>query len=190
MGGGRTVEKYNHGLKDCGGVHATNYTNGCRCDACKEWSFMKSKSYSLRKLRGEVDCFVDAGPTREILLRLRSLGYTRKELNRFGVYHVDEIIHGKCKVKRSTEQKVREISGRRLYDTERVDSRAAMHLVRRWMDSGLIVAEISKASGVSRQTIRELTNGTRTKVQARTLGRLLRAKPAIDEMAMCKRGEL
>lgn len=185
MGGARRlVETYNHGVKDCGGMHSTSYTNGCRCDACKEWSFVKSKSHKLRKLRGEVDHLVDAGPTREMILRLRELGYTKRELNRFGVHCIHKILYGNGKVRASTERKVMEISGRRLIDTERVSNKAATLLIREWREKGLTDAEIGEMCGLGRQTIADIRKGIRSMMEAKSLGKILKAKPAIDELAM------
>ena len=178
------METYNHDVKDCGGVHSTNYTNGCRCDACKEWSFVKSKSHKLRKLRGEVDHLVDAGPTREMILRLRELGYTNKELNRFGVHRIHEILYGSGKVRVSTERKVMEISGRRLTDSERVSNKAATMLITGWRERGLTDAEIGEMCGLGRQTIPDIRKGTRSMMEAKSLGKILKAKPAIDELAI------
>lgn len=188
MGGGRKlVATYNHGVADCGGIHGTNYTYGCRCDACKEWSYMKSKRYSLRKIRGEVDHLVDAGPTRAMILRLREMGYTNKELNRFGVYGVHDILYGGRRVKASTERKVAAITGRKLVDTQRVDNQAAIMLVRGWKESGLTDAEIGNACCLGRQTVADLKKGSRPLMQAKTLGKILRAKPKLDDLAMSRR---
>lgn len=190
MGGRkRTREHYNIGIADCGGVHSTSYALGCRCDACKEAHNRNKQAHRLRQLKGEIDPCVDAGPTRERLLRLRELGYGNKELARFGVYHVSEIINGKAGVRRSTERKVMEISGRRLSDDEHVDKSAAVYLVKRWNACGLTDAEIGRLCGLGRQTIGDLRRGLNKRMKAKTLGKILKAKPIVDDAAIARKAK-
>lgn len=188
MGGGRS-EHYNHGVADCGMCHTTAYSRGCRCDACKADHNLRQKRNRLRRVRGEDDYYVDPRPTRERILRLRKLGYSNQELVRFGVNHIDKILYGSGKIRKSTEQKVMAIYGRRLSDDQHVDQSAVLYMVNRWHDLGVTDTDIARLSGMCRQTIGGIRNGERKRVAAKTLGRLLKAKPLIDELAIKKTKE-
>ena len=191
MGEGRrrTREHYNHGVADCGMCHSTAYNNGCRCDACKADHNLRQKRHRLRALRDEDDYYVDPQPTRERILHLRGLGYSNNELNRFGIYRIDKILYGDGMIRRSTEKKVMEVSGRRLTDNQHVDQSAALYMVKRWHDLGVSDGEMARLSGMCRQTISGIRHGDRKRVAAKTLGRLLKAKPLIDELAIRKTKE-
>lgn len=182
-------EHYNIGVSDCGTTHSTSYARGCRCDACKADHNLRQKRQRLRKIRGEDDYYVDPKPTRERILLLRQLGYSNKELVRFGVNNVNRILYGDGLIRRSTERKVTEVYGRRLTDNQHVDKSAVLFMVNRWHELGVSDGEMARLSGMCRQTISGIRNGERKRVAAKTLGRLLKAKPLIDELAIRKKKE-
>lgn len=181
----------NEGVKDCGSASNGRYVQGCRCDACRHAHVMAWKVRELRSITGRT-YFVDAEPVRQRLLALYSMGYTRREIERFGVSRSTQyaLIHahnrsGKPlgRVKRETAEKLARVRGRRLSPNQRVPADAAALMVRDWHDSGIALAQIAKRCGLDRQIVDSLYHGRSQSVKAATLLALLDHKEELDDTA-------
>ena len=181
----------NDGVKDCGSASNGRYVQGCRCDACRHAHAMTRKARELRSLTGRT-YFVDAEPVRQRLLALYSMGYTKREIERFGVSGSTQyaLIHahnrsGKPlgRVRRETAEKLEAVKGRRLSPSQRVPADAAELMVRTWHDSGIALAQIAKRCGLDRQIVDSLYHGRRQSVKAVTLLALLDHKDELDDRA-------
>ncbi len=181
----------NEGVKDCGSASNGRYVQGCRCDACRHAHVMAWKARELRSLTGRT-YFVDAEPVRQRLLALYSMGYTKREIERFGVSGSTQyaLIHahnrsGKPlgRVKRETAEKLARVRGRRLSPNQRVPADAAALMVRDWHDSGIALAQIAKRCGLDRQIVDSLYHGRSQSVRAVTLLALLDHKEELDDTA-------
>lgn len=180
----------NEGMADCG--HASNgrYAQGCRCDACRHAHVMAWKARELRNLTGET-YFVDAEPVRDRLLSLYAMGYSRRELERFGISGSTQyaLVHrhnrsGRplTRVRRETADKLAAVRGRRLSKGQRVPADAAAHMVREWHDAGIPLAQIAARCGLDRQAVDNLYHGRSRQVKAETLLALLGHKEEIDDL--------
>ena len=174
---------YNHGVSSCGNPSSNAYRRGCRCDACRALNSKRAKRYRQQVLRGENDRMVDAGPSRERLLKLRELGYSDKEIERFGVGSVWRIVNQSKMVRKSTEDIVMAISGRRFTKGQKVDAGAARYILAEWLDAGFTVTRIAKEAGLCRSTITEVMTRDDKKVAMETLMRILTARPKMKEIA-------
>ena len=152
---------------------------------------MTRKARELRSLTGRT-YFVDAEPVRQRLLALYSMGYTKREIERFGVSGSTQyaLIHahnrsGKPlgRVRRETAEKLEAVKGRRLSPSQRVPADAAELMVRTWHDSGIALAQIAKRCGLDRQIVDSLYHGRRQSVKAVTLLALLDHKDELDDRA-------
>lgn len=182
------------GLEDCGRSSHGRFVAGCRCKACRAANSEYAKQRVKRKAYGKPSLFVDAGPVRDRILKLRSMGYTNKEIERLsGVGHTT--IHGitvahwrtgkpvkRCK--RETKDAIFAIRGRRsLTQGQTVDAEAMRNDLVRWTGAGLSIAHVSRVSGIDRQVLDAVLHGRRKGVFARTLHAHLTAKPALDREA-------
>lgn len=185
----------NEGLTDCGRASNARYhLEGCRCDACKRAERLARKARELRLAEGRPE-FVDAEPARQRLAELKAMGYTDKEIERIsGVGHTVQysLTHRHWRTgepvrrcRRETFEALMAVRGRNLTSGQKVDARAATALVRRWLQAGLPVMEVSRVAGVDRQVLDALNHGRRDFVQWRTLRSLLAAKDELD--ARCAR---
>lgn len=166
---------YRHGTR-------WSYVKGCRCPECKAINSVKDKEYRLRAHNGVVGR-VDAGPSADRLRALLSMGYTYPELNRFGISTatIVNLLNGRAKrVLRSTEAKIMGVSGRKLSDSQLIDARAAQALVSRWCDRGLSYREISRITGVSRSTLKDLREKSNDRCRYRVLRALLDGRNAVE----------
>lgn len=173
----------NRGLPSCDHPCRSTYVNGCRCDECVRINAAALKQYRIRRYQGTNDVLVDSGPAQEKLRRLKALGYTERELMAFGVHSPWRIMRTQ-KIHKSTEDIILGISGRRLYDGEAVDSGAARYLITRWHDKGINDSELARTIGVSRRTVGDIRRGKLERIRIATLGKIMRSKAAIDEMAI------
>ena len=181
----------NEGMRDCGRASNGRYVQGCRCDACRHAHATAGKARELRAIEGR-PYFVDAAPVRERLISLYAMGYTQREIERYGVSRSVQggLMRGHHRtgkpvrrVRRETAEKLAAVRGRRLTPGERVPAGAARLMVRGWADAGVPVARIERVTGVDRQTLDRLRHGDGDKVQARTLLALLDHKDELDDMA-------
>lgn len=181
----------NEGVRDCGSASNGRYVQGCRCDACRHTHAMARKARELRSLTGRT-YFVDAEPVRQRLLALYSMGYTKREIERFGVSGSTQyaLIHahnrsGKPlgRVRRETAEKLASVSGRRLSPNQRVPADAAALMVRDWHGSGIPLVRIATTCGLDRQVADDLYHGRSRSVKAKTLMALLDHKEELDDMA-------
>lgn len=175
-------------MKDCGNASNSNYTRGCRCDACRAAHTRAAKVRELRNASGNT-YYVDAEPIREHIVKLFALGYTKKELMRMGIpgstirnlmtrHHRS----GKptTRMRREMAERILAIKGRRLGKHQLVDARAARVLLTGWRDAGVSVAEIKRVTGLSRSALDNIIHGRTTEVYAETLVCLLSHKPDLD----------
>ena len=181
----------NEGVRDCGRASDSRYKRGCRCEACRAAHAKARKVCELRKATGKT-YFVDAEPVRARLLALYALGYTKRELVRYGIGNTTQhaLVHahhrtGKPvrRVKRETAEKLSQVSGRRLSARQRVPADAAELMVRTWHDSGIPLARIARSCGLDRQVVDGLYHGKRRMVNAATLVAILDHKEELDDMA-------
>ena len=178
-------------ITDCGRASNGRYVQGCRCDACRAAHTTAQKMGKWRNANGKT-YFVDAGPVRERLLALYALGYTSRELERYGVNRATQraLVHahnrtGKPvkRVKRETAEKLEAVRGRKLTPSQRVPADAAMLMVRTWHDSGLPLVRIAEVCGLQRDIVDSLYHGKQRQVKAGTLATILRHKGELDDMA-------
>ena len=182
------------GLEDCGKSSHGRFVSGCRCRACRAANNAYERQRVRNKAYGRPTYLVDAGPVRDRILKLRSMGYTNKEIERLsGVGHTT--IHGitvahwrtgkpvkRCK--RETKDAIFSIKGRRsLTQGQTVDAETMRNDLTRWTDAGLSVAHISRKTGIDWQVLDAVLHGRRKGVFARTLHAYLTAKPALDREA-------
>ena len=182
------------GLEDCGRSSHGRFVAGCRCKACRAANSEYEKQRVRNKAYGRPTYLVDAGPVRDRILKLRSMGYTNKEIERLsGVGHTT--IHGitvahwrtgkpvkRCK--RETKDAIFGIKGqRRVTQGQKMDAAEMVNDCRRWMDAGLSVAAIARIAGLDRQIYDALLHGRRDRVFARTLHAHRQARPTLDRMA-------
>jgi len=181
----------NEGVKDCGKASNGRYVQGCRCDACRTAHTTAQKMGIWRNENGRT-YFVDAGPVRERLLALYDLGYTKRELIRYGVSDSTQraLVHshhrtGKPikRVRRETAEKLAAVRGRKLSPGQRVPADAAALMVRTWHDSGVPLVRIANACGLDRGVVDSIYHGKQEQVKASTLVVLLRHKDELDDMA-------
>lgn len=189
----------NEGMADCGKASNGRYVSQkCRCDKCRA---AHRAAYHARRQRNKTGqtYFVDAGPVREKLDRLYAAGYGVKELNRMGVPDSTQralmYAHQRTgrpikHVKREIALRIDEIAGRDLAPAQVIPGDAAVYLVRRWADSGVSVAVISRETGINRQTLDALRHGRRTRVKAKTLEVLLEHRERLDRLSTAKYGSI
>lgn len=181
----------NEGTRDCGRASNGRYVKGCRCDACRHAHVMAWKARELRNLTGET-YFVDAEPVRERLLELYAMGYSRREIERFGVSGSTQYAlahaHNRSgrpltRVRRTTAERLAEVRGRRLSKGQRVPADAARLMVSTWADTGVPIARISRVTGLDRQVLDGLRHGRSRQVKAETLLALLDHRDELDDLA-------
>lgn len=182
----------NEGMADCGKASNAMYSaRGCRCAACRA-AHLAAYHERIRRRRSGQKYFVEAGPVRAKLEHLYEVGYSIKELGRMGVPKSTQyaLTHahsrsGKplTRVNREVAQRIDEIAGRALAPAQVVPGDAAAYLVRRWADSGISVAAISRETGISRQTLDALRHGRRKRVKSETLMTLLNHRRTIERFA-------
>lgn len=160
----------NEGLADCGNASTSMYRRGCRCDACRESHLMTQKRRVLRRER-EGPLMVDATAAREKLLELSACGMPQREMCNYGLSlpTIQYIISGRrSTIRKDTQDKILAIEGRRPNRNQRVSPKGSIELVRKWHDKGLEFSLISRITGVSVSTLRELYAGRKSWVYART----------------------
>lgn len=180
----------NEGMRDCGKASNGRYVQGCRCDACRHAHVMAWKARELRSLTGNT-YFVDAEPVRQRLLALYAMGYSRREIERFGVSGSTQhaLLHahhrsGKPlrRVRRETAERLASVSGRRLSPGQRVPADAAALMVRTWHGAGIPLVRIASACGLGRQAVDAIYHGRSEHVKAETLLALLDHKDELDDL--------
>lgn len=180
----------NEGMRDCGKASNGRYVQGCRCDACRHAHVMAWKARELRKLTGKT-YYVDAAPVRERLLALYAMGYSKRELERYGISGSTQhaLTHGHnrtkrptTRVRRETAERLEAVRGRRLSPHQRVPADAAALMVRRWHDGGLPLVEVARRCGLDRQVVDGLYHGRRKAVSAATLLAMLDHREELDDM--------
>ena len=180
----------NEGTADCGRASNGRYVQGCRCDACRHAHVMAWKARELRNLTGKT-YYVDAEPVRERLLSLYAMGYTRREIERFGVSGSTQYAlthaHNRSgrpltRVRRETADKLAAVRGRRLTKGQRVPADAAAHMIRGWHGAGTPLAQIAARCDLDRQVVDDIYHGRSRQVRAETLLALLDHKDELDDM--------
>lgn len=181
----------NEGVSDCGNASVTRYRNGCRCLACREFAYIAQKRRNI-KLAEEGPQIVDATDARRRLIELSEAGMPQREICNYGMSlpTVQKIMSGKRKtIRRSTHDKIMAIEGRRPNRNQRVSPKGSMELVRKWHDGGLEFSLIGRLTGVSPHSLRELYNGKRSWIYARTAVALRMHGAEVLDALICKRRE-
>lgn len=183
---GRDEALMNEGIADCGNARETTYRRGCRCDACRSIHLFTQKKRQMRALDGAL--MVDATEARNRLKELFEIGMTQREVCNYGVSlpTVHMIATGKRKrIRRDTHDKIMAIEGRRPNRNQRVSPKDSIELVRKWHDRGLSYDMISKLTGVSKSTLRELYLGDKEWLFARTAVRLRMHSREVFDALVC-----
>lgn len=177
----------NEGVGDCGTASLTSYRNGCRCTACREAHLSDQKRRVLRRAK-EGPLMVDATAARERLLELSAAGMPQREMCNYGLSlpTVQRIMSGqRTTIRKDTQDKILAIDGRRPNRNQRVNPKGSIELVRKWRDRGLEFGMISRLTGVSDSTLRELYDGRKSWVYARTAVRLRMHSAEVFDALVC-----
>lgn len=179
----------NEGVRDCGDASVTTYRNGCRCDACRDAHLADQKRRVLRRSK-EGPLMVDATAARERLMELSAAGMPQREICNYGLSlpTVQRIMSGKrSTIRKDTQDKILAIEGRRPNRNQRVNPKGSIELVRKWRDKGLEFSLISKLTGVGDSTLRELYDGEKSWVYARTAMKLRMHGAEVFDALVCKK---
>ena len=177
----------NEGLKDCGNSSITAYREGCRCEACKNAVRVRRKLSRLQNMR-RGPLMVDASEARKKLQELSDAGMPQREMCNYGLSlpTVYRIMSGQREmIRRDTHEKIMAIDGRRPNRNQRVDPRGSIELVRKWHDKGLPFDLISRLTGVSETTLREIYRGRKSWLYARTAMRLRMHGTEVMDALVC-----
>ena len=177
----------NEGVADCGNASTAAYRRGCRCDACRNLHLMSQKRRIMRRAK-EGPLMVDATAARERLLELSAAGMPQREICNYGLSlpTVQRIMSGqRPKIRKDTQDKILAIEGRRPNRNQRVNPKGSIELVRKWHDKGLEFSLISKLTGVGDSTLRELYDGEKSWVYARTAMRLRMHSAEVFDALVC-----
>lgn len=174
----------------------SRYVAGCRCDDCRRANREYYRKRTMQKVAEECGApatMVDAEPVRLKLLALYEQGYTQREVCRLtglsrSTLRSIVVAHHRsgrpvAMVRRETKDAICAIKGRRcLSAAQRVDAEWMARQVKRYLERGLSVAQLSRAVGIDRQTLDRIAHGGPCKVEARTLHAFVSAKPACDRL--------
>lgn len=182
----------NEGVEDCGNASVSGYRYGCRCKACRHLAYVAKKRRDI-KFMTDGPQMVDATAARERLIELAESGMPQREMCNYGMSlpTVQQIMSGKRTViRKDTFDKIMAIEGRRPNRNQRVNPKGSVELVRKWHDGGIDFELMSRLTGVSPSTLRELYSGRKSWVYARTAIALRMHSAEVLDALVCKRKEM